>query len=271
MKVAKDNKIFFFKNQVSFLKEAFSIENLGLFKNFNEAVELYCYYTLELDKIIDGESDFINQHKAKVNSTLLAVKNGQVAIQILSKIFEEKNSFWKDLEEMQDQYYQNTLKEKFQNTQKPKFTIKDFETYAEAKHCLAYIPILGLNYLFNGYHDKMKLKKIYKHIFFAIQMNDDLEDFSKDINNNQWTYLHASVDNFIEQEKIKINTDLTNFKERVLYVSGIGLDAITYSKKHFKTALELSLELKLTQLTSWLKKTISDIESNEKLILSLLE
>ncbi|APG65285.1 hypothetical protein LPB136_07950 [Tenacibaculum todarodis] len=271
MKATKDNKIFFFKNQVSFLKEAFLINNIDLFNDFNEAVELYCYYTLELDKIVDGESNFIAQHKAKVNNTLQAVKSGQVSIQILSKIFEKKNSFWNDLDNMQELYYQNTLTEKHQNIQKPNFTVKDFEIYAEAKHCLAYIPILGLDYLFNGYHDKMTLKKIYKHIFFAIQMNDDLEDYTKDINNNQWTYLHANVDNFIEQEKIKNNTDLTNFKERVLYVSGIGSEAITYSKKHFNKALELSLELKLTELTSWLKKTISDIESNEKLILSLLD
>lgn len=271
MVVVNNNKKSFFKNQVSFLQEAFLIKNIDLFNKFNKAVELYCHYTLELDKIIDGEADFITQYNTQKNDTLQAVKSGQIAIQILSNVFKEDNCFWKDLEEMQKTYYYNTVKEKYQNTQKPKLTLKEFEAYAEAKHCLAYIPILGLNYLFDNHYGTEKLKNIYKHIFFAIQMNDDLEDFTKDINNNQWTYLHASVQIFIDDNKVKTNDKLTNFKERVLYVSGIGTEAITYSKKHFKIALELSLELELKKLSSWLKETIIDIESNEKLVLSLLD
>lgn len=268
---AKEKTISFFKNQVSFLKEAFIIKDIETFKSFNEAVERYCYYTLEIDKIVDGETNFVAQYEAKENKTLLAVRNGQISIQILSSIFNKNHLFWSDLEAMQQSYYQNTLTEKYKSVQKPKFTIEDFETYAEAKHCLAYIPILGLDSLFESLHDKVLLKKLYKHIFFAMQMNDDLEDFTKDITNNQWTYLHAAVDAFMIQENIEIVENISKFKERVLYVSGIGIEAIKYTKNHFNEALELSIKLELTKITEWLKKTIEEIKQNERLVLSLLK
>lgn len=270
MLTAKEKTTFFFKNQVAFLKEAFIIKDFATFKSFNEAVERYCYYTLELDKIVDGESNFIEQYTEKENRTLMAVKNGQIAVQVLTSLFDKESVFWNDLENMQKLYYQNTLEEKYKSSKKPKFSIKEFETYAEAKHCLAYIPILGLDYLFEGLHDKNRLKQLYKHIFLAIQMNDDIEDFTKDLQNNQWTYLHASVDAFIEKEKIEEIENLSKFKERVLYVSGIGVTAIEYSKNHFNKALEISTELKLMKISEWLKKTITEIKQNEKLVISLL-
>lgn len=270
MKPAKLKTLSFFKNQVAFLKEAFVITNTESFTTFNEAVEKYCYYTFEFDKIIDGESNFEAQYEAKENKSLIAVRSGQASIQLLGSLFPITHPFWSELDKMLVSYYGNTLEEKYQSGKHPVYTLNDFETYATAKHCLAYIPIAGLNYLFETDRAYELLRKMYTHIFWAMQMNDDLEDFNDDIENNQWTYLHSRVSEFMEQENIEENKNLTKFRERVLYVSGIGTDAIDYVKLHFNEAHRIAEELKLLKIAAWLVMIIKDIEENEKLVLSLL-
>ncbi|WP_147678656.1 hypothetical protein [Algibacter pacificus] len=270
MKPAKQKTLSFFKNQVIFLEEAFVIENIEAFTAFKKAVEMYCYFTFEFDKIIDSEVNFESQYVAKENKTLVAVKSVQSAIQILSSIFPLNHPFWDTLNQALSDYYENTLEEKYQSIKQPLYSLEAFENYAIAKHCLAYIPIAGLNFLFKCNRDYQALRKMYTHIFLAMQMNDDLEDFNDDIENNQWTYLHARVVKFLNTENIEEDKSLTKFKERLLYVSGIGTEAIDYVKLHFNEALLLAKTLSLVKISEWLEDVIADVQENEALVLRLL-
>ncbi len=265
------NKIInhFFKNQAQFLRENFVVDDEKLFYQFNMAVERFCYFVLEMDKIIDGEYDFVQQFTNKDNRIYDVIDNHQKALKLLWDIFPDGHEFWNDLDKTSKRYYHILMKEKYENINQTIFNIGDFEEYAVAKHCLAYIPIKGLGYLFAEKVDREKIEFIFTEIFLGMQMNDDIEDFNQDLDNKQWTYAHSLVEEFMTENKISENSDLDKFRERVLYVSGIGENLTKYSKEKFISAKEMCEKYNLKMLENWLNDIISTIAQNEELILKL--
>ncbi|UFH31092.1 hypothetical protein LNP04_14060 [Chryseobacterium sp. C-71] len=259
----------FFKNQIHFLKENFVIDNEQLFQQFSIAVERYCYFSFEMDKLIDGDYNFSEQFKSSDDKVYQIVNNHQKALRILLNIFPDNHRFWDDLDETSQRYYHILTKEKYNNNERKIFTIKDFEEYAISKHCLAYIPIKGLSYLFETKVDLQKMENIFTEIFLGMQMNDDIEDFNSDLLSGQWTYVHSLVQEFMTKNNINDNSELDKFRERVFYVSGIGEEFTRYSKERFISAKVLSQDSGFTELKVWLDNTISIIDQNEKIILNL--
>lgn len=261
----------FFKNQIHFLKENFNITDHDLFQKFSIAVERFCYFVLEMDKLIDGEYDLGEQYKNHDNKIYHLISNHQNALQLLWDVFPADHQFWKDLDETNFRYYEILIKEKWVSKERSVLNIDDFKEYAIAKHCLAYIPIKGLCYLFEAKVESEKLEEVFTKIFLGMQMNDDIEDFNNDLINSQWTYAHSRVQEIMEENNIQENPNLDKIRERVLYVSGIGEELIGYCKESFLSAKELSKEYHLTALENWLNETLSIICENEKLVLELLQ
>lgn len=259
----------FFKNQAQFLKENFTINDEKLFFKFNMAVERFCYFVLEMDKIIDGEYNFVQQFSNKENRVYDVIDNHQKALKLLWDIFPDGHEFWNDLDKTSKRYYHILTKEKYENVNKTIFSIDNFKEYAIAKHCLAYIPIKGLSYLFEHKVDAKKMESIFTEIFLGMQMNDDIEDFNSDLDNKQWTYAHSLVEEFMIENQVSENSGLDKFRERVFYVSGIGENLTKYSKERFISAKEMCEKYNLKMLENWLDNIISTIAQNENLILKL--
>ncbi|ASW75509.1 hypothetical protein IQ37_19130 [Chryseobacterium piperi] len=259
---------FFFRNQVYFLKSNFIIHDTELLNKFNTSVECFSYFTLEIDRMMDGNYSQTSAQELK-KQPFHAIKNYQEAIKNLIKIFPDNHIFWNHLNEQNFIYYTTILKEKNNMTLQTKYTLEDFEKYAIGKHCLAYIPIIGLHFIFEPLHDIEQLKEAYTHIFKAIQMNDDVEDFHSDTINNQWTYARSLVKEFIKNNNLFNELDLDRFEERVFYVSGIAEELMQYSKDNLVAAKNIAAKNNFNELNQWATKTLIDFEKNIKLILNL--
>ncbi|MGG5209538.1 hypothetical protein ACQWU4_11370 [Chryseobacterium sp. MIQD13] len=260
--------LYFFRNQTHFLKENFIIDNEELLQKFTTSVEHLCYFTLKMDKIIDGDYKFSNESE---NSDFYsAVKSHQESVRIMTEIFPKNHDFWNHLDENNRQYYTTLSKEKYNTSTKPVFTLKEFEKYAIGKHTLAFIPIIGLDYIFEKKCNIEQLKEVYVLIFKGIQMNDDIEDLSADIQNGQWTYVRSRVEEFIKENNLSNESNLDQFEERVFYVSGIAQELIHYSKESFIKARNIAIENNYREITQWLSEIIADISKNEELVLSLI-
>ncbi|MDH6251433.1 hypothetical protein M2347_001160 [Chryseobacterium sp. H1D6B] len=261
------NSLYFFRNETHYLKDNFIIHDEELFRKFNISIEHLCYFTLAMDKIIDG--DYLLE--VEKNLPCSAVKSYQESIKTLSKIFPDDHEFWNSLDKNNNQYYTTLLNEKQASVQLKDFTIEDFEKYAVGKHVLAYVPIIGLEYIFKPRYPIQKLIDIYTLIFKGIQMNDDIEDFHIDTLNNQWTYARSRARIYIHENNITNEANLDRFEERVLYVSGIVEELIDYSKEKFILAKNIADENGFKTLSTWLNETISDIRQNEDLISKLIK
>ena len=261
--------LYFFRNQTHFLKDSFAIHNEELFMKFSTAIESICYFTLEMDKVVDGDYNYIHLVENQDNTLFSAIKNHQRGIKILTKIFPEGHKFWDYFDNNNEQYYNILVKEKYNNSIKPAFTLNDFEEYAVKKHILALTPIIGFDLIFESKHNIEKLKETYTLIFKGIQMNDDIEDFNNDTETQQWTYSRFCVEKFITENKITNEMNLDRFEERVFYVSGIASELMKYSKECFIKAKDIAEKYSFTEINLWLKETIRGIKHNEELILDL--
>ncbi|MBB6371098.1 hypothetical protein [Chryseobacterium shigense] len=262
-------QLYFFRNQAYFLKENFIINDEELLQKFTTSIEHLCYFTLEMDKIIDGDYK-VNSIEVKNYDFYSAVKSHQESVRIMTEIFPKDHGFWDHLDENNLQYYTTLSREKHNTLIKPILTLKEFEEYAVAKHALAFIPIIGLNYIFSSRGNTEKLKEVYTFIFKGIQMNDDIEDLSADIQNDQWTYVRSRVEEFIKENNLDNESGLDKFEERVFYVSGIAEELIAYSKEQFINARNIALENDYKEIVRWLDETISDLSNNEELVSDLV-
>ncbi|WP_419869488.1 hypothetical protein [Chryseobacterium sp. CT-SW4] len=263
--------LYFFRNQIHFLKESFIIDNEELLNEFNSSVEQFCYFTLEMDKIIDNDYDYSQPDEPDKNIPYLATKSHLEAVKGLSKIFPEEHLFWKILDEHSLQYYSALLKEKQNAEQQLPLSLQHFEEYAINKHSLAYVPILGLDFLFTSTHPVDILKDIHSCIFKGIQMNDDIEDLQSDTTHNQWTYARSRVQDFIQTHALSNTHNLERFEERVLYISGIATELSLYSRENFARARNRAHEFKLQNITLWLDGILTHMDENIQLIESLIK
>lgn len=258
-----NHKIEIFQNQVMLLSELFVIDNQMVLEKLNDAVQKFCYFTFEMDKLIDGEkpqnklSDIIISH--------------QKSIQLLGNLFEEKSQFWDKLHHHTTIYFDILAQEKIDAQKKPNYNLSDFENYAIAKHTLAFVPIEAMSLLFVPKCDTRMISEIFSSLFLGIQMNDDLEDFSSDENTNQWTFLRSKVNEYMVQNNIFIDQDISKFTERVLYVSGIGSENLEYAKQQFLNSKKLAEEINFKTILPFFNYILEGLENNKKLINSLLK
>lgn len=269
MSNSKNISTLFFSSQVEFLKDSFVINDQALFAKFAEATQKFCFFIFEIDKLVDGDYKFENLYHQDENVLYNLTKNHQESIKLLLKLFPEEHPFWQDLDQTNLRYYQILLKEKHFNKTRDVISQNDFEDYADAKHALAYIPIRGMKYLFESKIDTQLLEQLFSDVFKAMQMNDDLEDFDADEREGQWTFVHSEVQNFIIENNLQENSHLEKYRERVLYVSGIGEKLTHYAKEKFVSAKNAAEEFELKNLTLWLQNAVSMMESNEQLISKL--
>ncbi len=260
----------FFKSQIPLLKENYITDNEEPLHQFSIAVERFCYFIFEIDKLIDGDSDFVRQHTEKRNGIYDMMKNHQDAVKSLGKLFpDDEHMFWNDLNVCSEKYYKILIREKYENSARHVLSLSDFEDYAVSKHSLAYIPVKGLGYLFEYKISPAAIESIFTEIFCGIQMVDDIEDFNADLFSGQWTYVHSRVEEFMKENAIDESTGLDKIRERVLYISGIGQELTAYAKEKFISAKLLSNKYNLKDLEHYLDQVISVITENEKLIQEL--
>lgn len=262
---------FFFQNQMDFLKENYIINDEEKYEDFTMSVRKMCHCTLEADHLIDRGIDFIDEHLHGENSIYSATKSFKDSLIILLKIFpDHTNLFWKEYDLNSKLYFKALFKEKFLSKQKTFLSLEDFKEYAERKHCLAYIPIVGLDILFSSKQNSDLVKEIFTHLFWGIQMCDDLDDFDDDFKSGQWTYVQSRVYEFMRSENIEEDSNLNRFHERLLYVSGIGAELIGYAQDQFSIARLKAENLSMSELINWIDTVQDYLYHNEKLITKLI-
>lgn len=263
---------FFFQNQMEFLQENYIISDEKVFRDFDVAVKKMCFFTLEMDQLIDQGIDFIGEHQRGENSIYYATKNFKNSLTVLLKLFPDStNTFWKEYDQNSELYYQTIFKEKLLSIQKPFLSLEDFEEYAVKKHCLAYTPIVGFDILFTPKQNSDSLKEVFTHLFLAIQMCDDLEDFDDDLKSGQWTYVQSRVYELMQLENIEEDLTLSRFHERLLYVSGIGDELMKYAQNQFSIARVKAENLGMSELINWIDVAQDYLYENERLITKLIK
>lgn len=220
----------------------------------------YLYYqsTLYMDNLID-END-----KTKIG--LISVCQEET-VKILSSIFPTKSVFWEYWNKRKDEYFYAVNYEKDLN-KKESVNFEDYQKLSDFKAAFGKIAIDSLFTLDKNTKSQKCLLESHKHFSIAYQLNDDVLDFEKDFENNQFNWLIYKYTKKYDLKEYSIN-DL----KKLLYINGNINQTFKKAISHIDKALNSVSEINVSFWKEHLIKmklkfssSITEIENYLKLL-----
>jgi hypothetical protein len=196
----------FYKNYPSLFSNVFLI-NAKQLDLLDIAGYLYYQSTIFSDSLID-EKD--------ISKFPLITICQEESIKILSNIYNLKSDFWRLWNIRRNEYFNAIYFEK-ELSNKLNIDIEEYEVLADAKSSFGKVAIDCL-YSLDNKNEEIYKKLLLSHKYFSVafQLNDDIQDFKKDFENNQFNWAIYQL----KQQNIK-NHD-SNILEKYLYLRGIS-------------------------------------------------
>jgi hypothetical protein len=218
----------------------------------SDAAYLYFRFLLSFDEFVD-----VRHGQEKINK-LIALKQGfsdyELSIRKLSFLYIE-DDFWKKFEELRSIYFNTVLLEKRISESQSEVDIEMFEKIAKGKSVICLNAVFGLQFLSENYDYEHDLINCIEEIHIGLQYIDDIEDFKKDILENQWTYPQFLLKEYLKSHQISIED--AAIKHKYLYLSNIASDSFYKAIFHFKNASKITRYLGLIDLEDYLNAQIN--------------
>ncbi|MFD2828124.1 hypothetical protein ACFSYG_16725 [Leeuwenhoekiella polynyae] len=257
---------YFFTQLLNFISPLCAIDNIADFESFKKAVERYTFYTFSIDALIDTEIDFDSSINPTTHRLVKAHLSNTRSLRTLATLFNKDSNFWIVMDNYMSAYYTGLVLEKQNSSKNIVHNLESFKSYALAKHAPAFVPSSGMLILFKSKTTQAELENMLTPLFYGMQMLDDLEDFDKDIQNNQLTYCISQVQEYIKAENLEVRTDLERFEERVFYLSGIAKTCNDFAEAQFTKAQQIAKDLGLLELVQWIDSVFEMLEHNRDII-----
>ncbi|WP_394991174.1 hypothetical protein [Emticicia sp.] len=206
-------------------------------------------------------------------SKFINLKDGfthyEQAICGLAYLFSTESSFWFSFQKCKDAYFKTVLSEKQLSHAKSSIDESLFEKIAKGKSAICLNAVYAIQVLAENYNFELKLIELVNQIHIAFQLLDDIDDFKKDIHENQWTYPQYLLQEYLAKNDLK-DID-TTFKHKYLYISGIAETNLQKAITHFNNAKHIATDLQLSELENYIQKQIGNVEFHEQEIKFLHE
>jgi hypothetical protein len=207
---------------------------------------------LSFDEFVDVEAN-----RDKINK-FSALKQGfsdyELSIRKLTTLFVD-DDFWIKFEELRAIYFNTVLLEKRISQGQSNIDLELFEKIAKGKSVICLNSVYGLQFLSENYDFEYDLIACIEEIHIALQYIDDIEDFKKDILENQWTYPQFLLKEYLKSHQISIED--AAIKHKYLYLSNIASDSFYKAIFHFKNASKIAKYLGLIDLEDYLNAQIN--------------
>lgn len=205
----------------------------------------YLYYqsVLFLDDLID-DKDFSGLPKMMFYQ--------EETIKILSSIYEIESDFWKYWNKRKKEYFEAVKIEKKSQIENSTdfFVYKDL---ADKKSTFGKVAIDSLFLLSDKKDFKLYEKLLKSHTYFSIafQLYDDVKDFSKDFEQDQFNWAVQSLKQHID---FSLNNNDVIILNKLLYLKGIGQELLNESINYFQKSIDILNEINIK--SEWLNVNI---------------
>jgi hypothetical protein len=258
----------FYVNIVNYLRPFFpSVPNE---KSERIALSGYLYFRFLLlfDNFIDESKGKVKMTERTFHKLMMAFEFYEKSVRGLSDLFDESHSFWGSFALLKKEYFAAIIKEIEISATKKSITEEDFELLAAGKSSICNATIYALSYLENNDSNNSLVIECIRRFHIGIQYADDVEDFRKDVQEGQWTYVQSMLRDYLGRNELVITDTNTLYKH--LFVSGIARYSIEKAINHFDQSIKISQVLKLKDLTNLLlmkRKTYQDYVNELDLVI----
>lgn len=237
------------------------------------AASSFYNYILFIDKVVDRGIDHFENDSYK-NRVIEATSAIELSTIELYSLFKNNLQFWEKYRIYKTQYFEAIFEERAISSKKTIIDSISFERIAKGKHALAEFLVVSMFMLnkseLNTEHRKRQVLKCVQNIFIAMQIYDDIEDFAEDSENDIWTYPQSTLKELIDSENIVLTEKQEHLKLQLFYVSGTAEDLLRYGLKKLNESKNITTDLKLFQLESFIDGLIDKIGKKIELINTLI-
>lgn len=251
--MSKQRESYFYKQLVPFLIGAYPNIQVQKAELLGKCALGYFNVLLTIDRLID-QKEKLNEDAAQLFGAIQL--HEQVIRQLCDLVGSESSiaglTFWSNFEELKKKYVQTVLFEKQISIAQKHLSEQNFEELAYGKSAICCAIVHGLQALCKEEAELSKIETILKHIHIAFQYLDDISDFKKDIEENQWTYPQVLLKDYFERNALEVHD--INIRHKHLFLSGIAQQMVQKSVTHYEKATDLAQSLGLLDLKNYLLK-----------------
>lgn len=251
--MSKQRESYFYKQLVPFLIGAYPNIQAKKAESLGKCALGYFNVLLTIDRLID-QKEKLGEDAAQLFGAIQL--HEQVIRQLCELVGNQSTSsgllFWENFEELKKKYVQTVLLEKQISVTQKYVSEQSFEELAFGKSAICCAIVHGLQALCEKEVELSKIETILKHIHIAFQYLDDISDFKKDIEENQWTYPQVLLRAYFERNALEV-PDI-NTRHKYLFLSGIAHQMVQKSVAHYEKAADLAQNLGLKDLQNYLLK-----------------
>jgi len=212
---------------------------------------LYFKYLICVDSLHDKDVD--DGHENAVNDEVLLLRSHifhQEALKILGKYFGSNALFWKFWNERNNEFLESILIDKNYDLE------LNFEVYKKlaTSKCSFLKTTVDAYYSRNIKFDKLhsSLIKSFDYMAIARCIQDDVEDFKKDILFKKNNLGHVLLNKWFKEQGKSMSDHSTNVLEKYLYISKTAEEMLSLSKNYYNLAIEEVKGFK-TELATYIK------------------
>ncbi|MCP1384929.1 hypothetical protein [Runella salmonicolor] len=251
--MSKQRESYFYKQLVPFLIGAYPNIQVQKAELLGKCALGYFNVLLTIDRLID-QKEKLNEDVAQLFG---AIQLHEQVIRQLCELIGNQSStggltFWSNFEVLKKKYVQTILFEKQISVAQKHLSEQNFEELAYGKSAICCAIVHGLQALCKEDAELSKIETILKHIHIAFQYLDDISDFKKDIEENQWTYPQVLLNDYLERNALEVHD--INIRHKYLFLSGIAQKMVQKSVFHYEKAADLAQNIGLFDLQNYLLK-----------------
>lgn len=233
----------FYINLADYLRPAFLGIDDDIVQSLSRASYQYFRFLLILDCIFDGDE------KLEPVRLFEQIQSYEEAVKTLCSLYPPNQpngiTFWERFNESKLKYMHTVLFERKISNAKTDIDRSIFLKIATGKSAVCYTIVDALAILANDFRHEEELKNCLKYIHIGFQYLDDLDDFKKDIQSGQHTFITTRLKEALAQSSIEFDQENT-LNYNYLFITRTAQfnieQAIEYYSKALKTASQYKLE-----------------------------
>jgi hypothetical protein len=221
-------------------------------------VSSYLYFRtlLFLDDLLDGETRTASE--GEVEEIFLYFSLYERAIRGLTGLFPGEHPFWAQLDQCKKEYALANQQEKQVSAEARSWTQQEYEALAAGKSAVCGAMVHALKGLGSTSATTGLLLQILRDFHLAVQYEDDVLDFAKDVAQGQYTYVYHLLRESLLSQGANITNLAVELLQPLLYTTGTATWLLEQAASLYGQVQQQAQELGITMLYKYAGQQLAD-------------
>ncbi|QKG59108.1 hypothetical protein GKZ68_20720 (plasmid) [Hymenobacter sp. BRD128] len=229
-------------------------------------VSSYLYFRtlLFLDDLLDGETRAATEEEVEV--IFLYFSLYERAVRGLATLFPGTHSFWDNLDKCKVEYARANKREKQLVGSWRAWTQEAYEELAAGKSAVCGALVYALEGLATDAGATVDILAALRDFHLAVQYEDDVLDFTKDLSQGQYTYVYDQLRLSLHEEGLAIGEFDNPLLGRLLFTTGTATRLLRRAAELYANVQQQAARLGIQMLGTYASRQLSENQRQQRQI-----